>query len=211
MNKKVVFLLLFVLAFIGNPAAQDRMPEINDQLAEWLEKIPPGSESDFGFTDRNEFKLAVLGDAIDVYKLKPKGNEEEEQDDSPAIVPTSEWRIPVKVGEESRMLITVVQTNTGRKIVDIGARDLAREIAIIRKQFDLKDNVDLHLLRIHSLACDLLFTGEDPGSANLDFYPLESARASMTELSVLHGKPTGYSKLMPIVMQNQNLRINQNK
>jgi len=185
------------------------MPGIHEQLTVWLEKIPAGSEADFGFADRNEFKYAVLGNPIAVHHLTTKNTAEKGLADSCTIVPTGEWRIPVMVGEESRALITVVQVDKGRKIVDIGARNLAREIALVRKQFDLNDTVDLHLLRIHSLTCDLLFTGEDPGSANLDFYPLESARISMPELTVLQGKPSAYSKLMPIVIQNQSHRINQ--
>ena len=178
-------LLLIVLLYFPSVSAADTESDAafsddsvsaaaRRSLVLFLDKIPPGRESRYGFFDRYEFTRAIIGVPMRVYTADPDSADEVSGNgpDSPKV--TNEWRVPVLVDGESRALLTVSVTDGALTATELGAAGLSRELGEFKKKYPARRSA---LLRLHTLQCDFIIndrtgSGFDKG----DYHPLRSAR-----------------------------------
>jgi len=183
--------------------AQDMSKDVNHDLQIWLDKIPIGSEDSFGFNTREEFSQATTGIPIEVFRLNPEYLKSLKPDNSQALIATGEWRVPVMVSGQPRMLLTIVKVNNEWKIVDMGAKLLAEELNGFIKNHGNNNMDSLRMIRIFEMKCDLLFTGNPHRSEEqLTVYPLKSAYHSLTGLQKSKVDRMGIADLFPMVQEN---------
>lgn len=171
-----VVIVALCLQTLQAATAQERLVVPDDSIravARWslgafLDKIPQGFESRYGFNNRKEFSRAEVGVPVRVYRA-----DTDNPSDHP--LPENEWRVPVLVDGEHRALLTVTAENGVLSVVDLGAAVLAREFGDYHRKYPGKSRA---LLRLHALKCDMMIIGR-PGAAvdDGDYYPLHSARA----------------------------------
>lgn len=158
-------------------------------LRAFLERVPAGREHAYGFVARHEFNEAEVGEPYRVFML----NEEEVLHDlPPALVPLDEWRVPVLVRGDVRVLLTVGMVGGEWRVVELGARELARELAALELRHAAAPRVVRRgILRLFRLPCDVLLMGEpDRPMEEAHMVPLASAQAvlaaaGMTSVEVL--------------------------
>lgn len=156
------------------------------ELPAFLDKIPPGMESNYGFADRAEFARAKVGRPMPVYTVPPVADEGAGGADTSAEHPVAvgTWRVPVVVGRDVRALLTIEALNGKLRVVDLGATSLAKEVDAFDKAHPGKHR---GLLRLESFRCDYMMLG-DSGAAleNGEYHPLRSARMVFSEDSSSH-------------------------
>ncbi|MCT4586889.1 MAG: hypothetical protein N4A71_03645 [Carboxylicivirga sp.] len=158
-NYTVVLLVLFYL-FVQSSQAQEQemIKAAQNQIANWLERIPQGDEADYGFKNRGEFKDVEINKLIAVYYY---------EDGQIKKYPL--WRLPVEVDGEYRLLATMINRNNKYLIVDIGASVLARDIEKETKTQKLAD-VPVSMFRSTVMRADFLINTKQ------EYLPLSSAR-----------------------------------
>ena len=178
---KNIYILIIFLTCIQTGYSQDApskqiVNDVSEQMQAWLYKIPPGSEQQYGFNDRDEFMQANPGEPFLVFTLAPHFFTGQLQPDDNYLEPTGELRIPVMVGEEYKALLTVVKAQDKWEIVALGAKILAKELQLFSQKPPFSTADQIYILRIYQAYSDFLFT-DDPGtsSSKLDIYPLQSA------------------------------------
>jgi hypothetical protein len=168
-SKKVIkntgfILLLLLLTSAAYPQENSRRnisQAVMNSLPEWLEKIPAGSETNYGFQSRDEFSRAGLGDPIEVFDL---GDEfYTQKDQAPRMVPTGEWRIPVTVDQKIRAMVTVVEQNSTWEIVDFGATGLAEGLSNYANKLPVDQFRRIKILTLYQPLTKFLFY-DDPAS-----------------------------------------------
>jgi hypothetical protein len=103
--------------------------EALDGLPDWLNKVPPGMEDQYGFFSREEMVDASLGAPWQMWTI-PYRDLADAHVENPNLTPLDEWRFPVIVAGSARALLTVSRSDGGAwQIVAIGAAGLARELA----------------------------------------------------------------------------------
>jgi hypothetical protein len=140
-------------------------------LTAFLEKIPVGHESRYGFLHRNEFGRATCGTPLRMYTDSMKTNADESSNRPVAL---NEWRVPVLVDGGLRSLLTVAMTDGVPEAVELGGAALAREVNEFEKKYH---GIRRGLFRLYRLRCDFLMldrTGK--GFNEGEFHPLRSAR-----------------------------------
>jgi len=206
---KKILLLLFILCTIAMGSTgqtvnrQKMIKEAMNELQVWLKKIPGGNESGYGFTSRDEFSLATLGKPYQVFTLTHEFFNEEIQPGKNYLEATGEWRIPVMVNHENRAVITVYQNGNKWKIVELGARVLARELQEFERYPGLSKNDNLRLLRIYQLQSDFLFADDpslSPGEINL--YPMHSAFMNIAKIKQGTKVKFELNELLPYIKES---------
>jgi hypothetical protein len=159
MKIKQIVLSLSALFFCGifSLHAQDENKAVLDAakagLSIYLEKIPAGIETSYGFNDRNEFKLATLGKPFPIYLLKIDFfTEPTVTPNKNYLVKSNTYKIPVIINGEYRSMLTVALMNGVWKTVGIGAAGLAKELGALEK----KHPAEKALLSVHELECDFV-------------------------------------------------------
>lgn len=167
MKKTVLF--IFILMCCAGLQAQNNTEEMHLETAsvqKALNLIPEGMEQRFGFKSREELKKGKTGTPLQVYLIDIEGN----------LTKLNEFRVPVMIDNEKRLLLTVVKNADDQpEIVDIGGSPLAKEldgIAIPVKDIDM-------LIRSYDYKMDFVassnsFFGTD--SSLKCIVPLQSAR-----------------------------------
>lgn len=146
-------------------------------LAGYLEQIPVGQESQYGFENRREFLRADLGSPLAVYGIRASVS-----DSLPAIdslwnqpMELHMWRVPVTVDGKPRAFVTVESKDSVLSAGDFGASSLAQEIGALE---DIGPTRRRAILRLEGLRCDVLVVGRiGKGLGEADYHPLRSARA----------------------------------
>jgi len=176
--KKVGFILLLLLMTLAAYPQQNSNQNISqavlNSLPDWLEKIPAGSESNYGFQSRDEFSRAGLGDPIGIFDL---GDEFYTQtDQAPRLASTGEWRIPVTVDQKIRAMVTVAKQNNSWVIVDFGATGLAEGINNYESKLTADQFRRIKILYLYQPLSKFLFY-DDPASGpdQIVLLPLRSA------------------------------------
>lgn len=166
--KKTVLFTLLLLCSTGLQA-QNNAAEIHLETAsveKALNLIPEGMEQRFGFKSREELKKGRTGAPLQVYLIDIEGN----------LTGLNEFRVPVMIDNEKRLLLTVVKNADNQpEIVDIGGSPLAKElngITISGKNADM-------LIRSYDYKMDFVssvnsFFGADNSLKCI--VPLQSAR-----------------------------------
>jgi hypothetical protein len=143
-------------------------------LESFLNKIPPGREIDYGFRNRGEFELAIVGTPVRVLTLHPDSMRDGIDPKRSYMTPLNEWRVPVIIEGEFRTLLTVSIVNNALKAVELGGELLAREMM---EFWENEPGGRKAMLRLYQLRCDFLVLDRDgSGMEYGEFYPFRSAR-----------------------------------
>lgn len=165
-------LLLFVFSLFSSAVfgqAVDRQPIermyifAGSTLQKILNYIPVNKESDYGFSNRDEFKKAGLGIPYQEYEMSTG-------------FPTGYWRVAVTVDGENRALLRLFQVDSQWQFAGFGGAKLARELAEFEKVVGKGKPVSGRIIRDFRMYCDFVQFDRQPGK-QLDglLYPLESA------------------------------------
>lgn len=171
LNKFILF--CFILG-ITNINAQTKQASIissaaKAELLDYLNKIPEGQETMFGFNDRAEFLAAEIGNPYEMITLKKDFLKDEKLvSDKDYLISTNNWRVPIVVANEARALLTVSKIDNQWKVVKIGAKGLANELQIFNRNNIFSG--ELKMFRVFQLQSDFLLTEENI------VYPLTSAK-----------------------------------
>jgi len=207
MIKSLFLLFIFCLIVTESPAQKINrhrmMKETQNELPSWLNKIPGGNESNYGFSNRDEFSQAILGKPYQVFTLSDEFFKGELRPGQSYLKATGEWRIPIMVNRENRVLVTIFKKNKHWKIVELGARGLSHELQEFEQYPELSGATFLHLLRVYQLQSDFLFAG-DPSlsSAEIILYPMHSATMNISRIRELSKTKTGLNEVLPFIKES---------
>lgn len=157
---------------------------VKDNLYSLLGNIPGGSEDQFGFANREEIKMATVGKP---YRVLTVSNEFlttkllDKASVADYIVENNEWRVPVKVNGDNRVLVTVISKNGSFSAEDLGGSGLAKELQHVNIHADNGHNY--FILRIYQLSADFLVDAPKGNLGDATFIPLTSAHAALPALS----------------------------
>lgn len=175
MNKKLpLILVLFLLikgTLIGASPDQSVIAAARQHVSHFLERIPAGQESLYGFKSRDEFRMVVIGNPYRMAKLNDNFYAEKKPTGNSYITASDEWRVPVSVNGEDRTLLTVIKTADSYQVVDFGGVQLAKELQEFRTAHP--GNPGNFLLRVYSYPMDFFVTCSGPESLNRSVvYPM---------------------------------------
>jgi hypothetical protein len=177
--KNRILLFLFLALGAGNGFGQGDQPAdvvavAKAGYAAYLEKIPGGQESFYGFSSRDEFSRAEIGKPYQILTLSREFFTEPATAGRNYIIPANEWRVSLTVNHQSLVMITVAKMNGVLEVVGIGAAGLAGELNQFEKSHPSSDPGGT-ILRVYQLDCEFLLMNspDDPGS--LRGYFLNSA------------------------------------
>lgn len=166
-------------------------------LGSFLSNIPQGSEAQFGFASRDEIAAATVSTPYrtlaltsDFYALRSLDG----INGTKFISLTNEWRVPVVVNGENRLLLTVVAEGDNVVASDLGGAGLAKEIG---RMVNPASGHSYGILRVYRLSSDFLV--DMPGGTldNARYFPLTSARMSMPSLAGANGYKL--SEILPVI------------
>lgn len=148
----------------------------NSGLAGYLKKIPQGEESYYGFKSRNEFSLVQFGNPYHVYALKNEFYTVNKVEDKDYFLHTEEWRVPVKVNGEYRVLLTIAKMKGKWTAVSFGSAMLAKELFDFEQKHPVSQNGIL--LTVYKPVCDFILFPSDGNTTVLKAFPVTSAVAA---------------------------------
>jgi len=179
MKQKLLLLITMIVWFSGISAQTDNLNDLlataQAGLAGYLEKIPPGRESLYGFKTRDEFLKAKPGKPYQIFSLSEEFYNDTLLTDQKYMVPTGEWRISVTVNNKPVVMLTVAKMKGVYEVVGIGAAGLANELGDFEKKHS-PGNSPGRILRVHPLNCDFVVSSPDNEDKRLKIYPLHSAK-----------------------------------
>ncbi|MBS1587767.1 MAG: hypothetical protein JSS82_19710 [Bacteroidetes bacterium] len=167
-----------------------------NDLQMMLSQIPVGQLEGFGFTSRSEFTSAVTGKPYRILTLNSDIYKGMQVDDERAIVAQDQWRLPVIVNGNHRLLLTVASQNGTLQTVGMGGAVLASELQ--KKIANADPSHQFYLFRLYSLEADFFVEATDGSFTNANFIPLYSATMAMPMLNEMH-PPLTLSQLLPII------------
>jgi hypothetical protein len=207
MKIKYGFLLLFILVSSVAFTQEEYIKEISDVANsgyhQYLEKIPQGRESLYGFKNRDEFALAKIGKPYQIFLLKKEFFTDSITTNVNYIVPSDEWRVTVMVNNEYRALVTVAKMNGILKVVGIGAAGLASDLGVFEKQHPSSIHYG-RILRILQLDCEFLLILPDPLQSGFQTYFLRSADIAFDQSQDDHTSYSLYQVLLMIKNKIEN-------
>ncbi|MEO8147013.1 MAG: hypothetical protein ABI723_05210 [Bacteroidia bacterium] len=173
--------LVFILSnfsFTADETEKKVIKSAQDNLQNSLLKIPAGHEKDFGFKNREEFALCTVGSPYRVITFTKDFYEGEMVANKKYIVLQNEWRIPVMVNGQNRILLTINANSDNYNVVDMGGAALAKEL-------QQRNNAGNHcyILRVYPLACDFLVVAEAPAFTDVQCIPMTSAIKAIPSLT----------------------------
>lgn len=215
MRKIVLFFAALILlcsysrASYGQSEAAVIKTAQND-LQTMLNQIPAGQLEAFGFNSRTEFTAATIGKPYrmlgfhpDFYlgKMNWKGSmvvngQYVTPFNNDVIIAQNQWRVPVLVNGQQRMLLTVALNNGVYETVDMGAAGLAAELQEKSKTAD--PNSHFCLFRIYPIQADFFVEASGNLFENAKFTPLYAATMSMPALNETKA-PLSVYDIMPII------------
>ncbi|MCX6311877.1 MAG: hypothetical protein NT084_09615 [Bacteroidetes bacterium] len=156
-----------------------------DNLAISLAKIPVGQENNFGFANREEFKLGKIGNPFRTITFTNDFYQDSKLTDKNYILLQNEWRVPVSVNGNNRILLTVYGKDSTLNVVDIGGMVLSKEL---QEKTPISESNNNYILRVYPLGMDFIVTTNSNQSlAEGTYIPMQSAESFITALS---GKTT---------------------
>jgi len=108
----------------------DVMAAAKAGYAHYLQKIPVGHESRYGFNHRGEFELVKIGKPYQILNITYDFFSDTTLVKSNYLFAIGEWRVPLSVNGEYRTLITISNMNGTLKVVGLGAAALAKELGV---------------------------------------------------------------------------------
>ena len=178
MKTKILILFCFVLitsvGYSQDPTVKEITEIANSGFRQYLEKIPPGRESNYGFKNREEFGIAQIGKPYQILLLKKEFYVDSVLKNTDYLVPGSEWRVVIKVNNENRACVTVAKMNGIWKVVGIGAAGLASELGSFEKRHPSAPQKG-KIVRVLSLDCEFILLPIDSIGKDIQTYFLKSA------------------------------------
>ena len=174
--------LIFCSSFTSSDEIESKvLKAAQDNLASSLSKIPEGKENLYGFGSRDEFKSCTVGKPYRVIALNNAFyNDETVLAEKNYIIEQNEWRVPVMVNGENRLLLTVARESETFNVVDLGGMQLAKELQQKSEKFSLSES--RYILRIYPLVSDFLVKTTSGSLTNARYIPLTSASIGIETL-----------------------------
>lgn len=175
MNKIFTFICLFSL-LINQAWSQNTTEKIVQSaqfsLLNTLNMIPKGQEQKYGFNQREDFNIAVVGKPIQLITLSRNFFENQNNNE---VIFLNQWRVPILVNQKTCTLFTVQKNDSDFQVVDMGGSMLGLEL-----QKNIIENDSAFLMRIFTLQID--FIVKTPSDNNLEaakYFPMESAKRAI--------------------------------
>lgn len=109
--------------------------ESQRQLSLFLEKIPPGSEAEFGFENREDFAKAIIQDAYNVLLPNADFYSDEFLDSAKTYTYNSKyWEIPISVDGNNCCFLIGMFINDEFKVFTISGKSVTRSITFLNAQ-----------------------------------------------------------------------------
>ncbi len=184
MKKKCLLLGLIMLCSSVSFGQMDMVKEVTDAAEKgyqaYLEKIPDGQESHYGFNNQEEFARVKTGKPYQIIILKKEFFTDPELTGEDCLQPLNEWRVPLMVDHENRAFLTVARIKGSYKAVGLGAAGLAREVGEFEKTHPSKNQYG-KILRVYKMTSDFVLLPDEANPASPTLFPLKSAKNSLNE------------------------------
>lgn len=192
--------LLLLCSFSAGQPAQNEgavVKAAQDKLPSFLAQIPAGKLEAFGFNSRNEFAASTIGKPYQLLTLNADLYKGSEVDDEHVFAVVDQWRVPVLVNGQQRMLLKVNKQDGNYDVFGMGSAQLAAEL---QKRSDLANAEHLfYLLRIYPLEADFFVEAVGGSFTNAKFFPLPSATTSMPMLNMYSSSSLSLSQVLPAI------------
>ncbi len=147
----VVFSVLFLSSVDTLCQDNEDMVKINTsagrELSTWLEKIPIGDESDYGFIDRNDFNRVRLLDPINILFPSSIFFSSEYIDTAKVnFYSTQYWKIPISVDGKICCFLQGKFIDSKFKVFGIGGKTSAQTLNSLNETFFTYDNMQRSIL-----------------------------------------------------------------
>lgn len=225
--KKLIVVFLLMFSFICITASVLNVYKANDfysdikrtakeGLPEFLNNIPEGFETQYGFTSRNEFLIADIGNVYEVYTISTDFLNMPGADIKLFVKPLEQYRVEVIVNNEIKTFITVSKINDKYKVVDLGGAELSKEFGRI-----LKDVGDVNprriIFRLFQVECDFLATTSSfenamTGGKEIDsfnFYATHSSQIIFSNKNLIPGKVYSFIELESLIREKYSETVNE--
>ncbi|MBN1274418.1 MAG: hypothetical protein JXB26_19320 [Candidatus Aminicenantes bacterium] len=172
-----VLVLLTCSSFLISRPSDEVYAAAFEGMPYFLNAIPEGMEKSFGFSSREEFEKASLGEPYLMQTVDPEKLLNTAYRERDCIISLPEWRFPVICEGNIKTLLTVANINGTWQAVAIGGAGLARELDALEKKYGFDPlNSSKAILRLFQLKADILSVSET-GERWEDglFFPLSSA------------------------------------
>lgn len=181
-KKACLFIVLLVFQISFGQAQKDNLNDVivaaNKGLASYLEKIPVGQETLYGFKNRDEFPSADIGKPYQVNTLSAEFfGDIELRSDKNYLEGVGEYKFPVVVNGEYKIMLIVSRMKEGWKVVAIGATGLAKELQDFERNYS-SNNQSITLLTVHQLQGDFVIVNSGVAN-NWIAYPLSTGNMSL--------------------------------
>ena len=202
MQKTILFIAAFLALCSFSPASSGQndatvMKVAQDNLQSFLTQIPPGQLEGFGFNSRGEFASSTIGKPYQMLGLNLDIYKGIQVNDESAIIVQDQWRVPVVVNGQQRLLLSVSGKNGSMETVGMGGAGLATEL---QKKGDLANaNQQFYLLRIYPLEADFFVSATGSSFTDAKFFPLYSATMAMPVLNEYNTTSLSLSQVLPII------------
>jgi hypothetical protein len=175
MFKKIILFIILLPLMVG--AAMAASPDqavviaAQQRVSYFLEKIPLGQESQYGFKSRNEFRLVAIGQPYRMVKLNEDFYSAKKLTDKNYLSASDEWRVPVSVNGDDRILLTVIKSADSYQVVDMGGVKLAKELQQLKNAHP--GNLKNYILRVYSTPMDFFVASASVETLNQGMvYPM---------------------------------------
>lgn len=187
MKQKLLLLSLIVLCSSVAFGQMNKVKEVTDAADKgyraYLEKIPDGQESKYGFNSRDEFARVMTGKPYQIIILKKEFYTDMDLTGEDCLQPLDEWRVPLMVDDENRAFLTVAWVKGQFKTVGLGAAGLAKELGEFEKEHPSGQSHG-KILRVHKMTSDFLLLTDEANPALSTLFPLQSAKSSLNEKGI---------------------------
>jgi hypothetical protein len=141
-------------------------------LLAWLEQIAEGQESQYGFSSRDEFEQAELGEPYRILTVAEAAVLAGENAPDEIISFTDEWYLPIVATGTMRIVLTLLNEGGGWNFDALSQPDLATELDAFEQAVDrYSTECSTGLLRSTTPTFDVVVVS-DPERGPL-FYPLD--------------------------------------
>lgn len=168
------------------PADADKqvMQAAASQLDVFLSKIGPGNQADYGFAPADHTDACTVGKPYRILAFSSDLYYKPLAEDKDYIIIKSEWRVPVMLNGQGRVLLTVTGSSGNYSVTDMTEPQLARELQL--KSTSMSNDDNWYLLRIPAIAADFFVSEHDNSFADAQFMPLASAITNIAAIGKTH-------------------------
>ncbi len=177
-----LFLLVVCVSYripAGNDVDKQVMAAGESQLEVYLSKIEQGHEADYGFTNADHTEGCTIGKPYRLLAFNSDFYNKPISEGEDYFVIKNEWRVPVMLNGQSRVLLTVGGNSGNYSVTGMSDPLLARELQL--KGTSMSNDDTWYLLQIPALAADFFVSEHDNSFIDAQFMPLASAVAALPQ------------------------------